>query len=150
MAQDQIFKRILVGDNGTPEADHAIEVALSLGESVGAVVILLGVVAPASAESEAEGIGLQNPAHVKRQLEERLAQTVEIGRGRGIGVITELVEGDPATEIERRSEMEDVDLIVIGRRDVSRVRHWLEGSTSETLVRKSSASVLVVHEQGPH
>ncbi len=64
----------------------------------------------------------------------------------GISITTEIVEGDPEEMIERRAEAGDVDLIVVGHRDVTRVRRWLEGSTSETLVKKSKTSVLVVRD----
>ena len=62
-------------------------------------------------------------------------------------MISEVVDGDPEKEIERKSDEVSADLIVVGHRDISRVRRWLEGSTSETLVQTSKASVLVVHDR---
>ena len=49
------FRRILVGANGTPESERAVEVAISVAKSLGAQVIVLGVIAPLSAETQAEG-----------------------------------------------------------------------------------------------
>ena len=54
------FQTILVGDNGSPDAERAVAVALALGEKLNAKVILLGVLPPPSAESLAEGYGLAN------------------------------------------------------------------------------------------
>jgi nucleotide-binding universal stress UspA family protein len=62
-----------------------------------------------------------------------------------IDVVTEIAHGDPEKEIERRANQDSVDLIVVGHRDISRVRRLLEGSTTDALVRSSPASVLVVH-----
>ena len=57
---------------------------------------------------------------------EKFSRLEEMGRRDGISIVTEIVEGDPEEMIESRAEAEDVDLIVIGHRDVTRLRHWLE------------------------
>lgn len=149
MIQGDVFKTIIVGDNGTLEAERAVEVAISLAQCLKARVVLLGIIASPSAESQAEGIGLQAPSEVRQQLEEKLRRAAGMCRQLGIEVITEIADGEPDQEIERRAEQHSADLIVVGHREISRVRRWLEGSTSETLVRSSRISVLVVHDNHP-
>lgn len=149
MTQGDVFKTIIVGDNGTPEAERAVGIAISLAQCLKARVVLLGIVAPPSAESQAEGVGFHAPSEVRQQLEEKLGRTAVAGRQRGIEVIAEIADGEPEQEIERRAEQHSADLIVVGHREISRVRRWLEGSTSETLVRSSHISVLVVHDDHP-
>lgn len=141
------FQTILVGDNGTPEAERAVAVALSLGEKLNAKVILLGVLAPPSAESLAEGYGLTNSMEARNNLQAHLERRAEAGRHSGINVVTEIVEGMPDHAIEKRADNGGADLVVVGHRDVGRVRIWLEGSTSESLVRRCPVSVLVVHDE---
>ena len=121
------FNSILVGDDGTPEAEQAVAVAISLGGKLGAKVILLGVVPPPSAESQAEGYGLTSSSNARKKLQEQLERTAE-------------------SSIEEVAQRIGADLIVVGRRHISRMRHWLEGSTSESLVRRCPVSVLVVHD----
>jgi Universal stress protein UspA and related nucleotide-binding proteins len=140
------FKTILIGDNGTAEAERAVDVAISLAGSLKAKLIVLGVVTPPSAESQAEGYGLDSGVKAKKMLEAKFSQFQKLGQRDGISIVTEIVEGDPEEMIERRAEAEDVDLIIVGHRDVTRVRRWLEGSTSESLVKKSKTSVLVVRD----
>jgi nucleotide-binding universal stress UspA family protein len=140
------FSTILIGDNGTAEAERAVEVAISLAGSLKAKLIVLGVLTPPSAESQAEGYGLDSAAKVRTMLEEKFSRLQELGQRDGISITTEIVEGDPEEMIEGRAEAENVDLIVVGHRDVTRVRRWLEGSTSESLVKKSKISVLVVRD----
>ena len=140
------FKTILIGDNGAAEAERATDVAISLAISLKAKLIVLGVLTPPSAESQAEGYGLDSSAKARKMLDEKFSHLQELGRQGGISIVTEIVEGDPEEMMERRAEEEDADLIVVGHRDVTRVRRWLEGSTSETLVKKSKTSVLVVHD----
>ncbi len=141
-----VFKTILIGDNGTPEAEHAVEAAFSLAEGLHARLIVLGILTPPSAESQAEGYGLDGAVKAKKMLEEKFSQLRTSAAQRGISLTAEILEGDPEEMIEQRAEEEGVDLIVVGHRDVTRVRRWMEGSTSETLVKKSKISVLVVRD----
>lgn len=142
---NRIFEKIIVGCSGSAESRHVVEVAVSLGECLGARVVLLGVIAPASAESRAEGYALDNSAEAKQRLTAQLARIVDAARARGVDIVAELAEGDPEKQIEKHAGDEHADLIVVGHRDVSRLRHWLERSTSETLVKRAKTSVLVVH-----
>jgi nucleotide-binding universal stress UspA family protein len=138
------FETILVGDNGTPEAERAVAVAMSLGEKLKAKVILLGVLPPPSAESQAEGYGLDSRAAERSKLAEHLEHAAQAGRQRGVDVVAEIVEGMPEASIEERADQGRADLVVVGHRHISRMRTWLEGSTSEGLVRRCPVAVLVV------
>jgi nucleotide-binding universal stress UspA family protein len=140
------FKTILVGDDGTPEAEQAVEVAISLAQSLSAKLILLGVVGPPSAESQAEGYGLETVAQARERLNETLRRKIQASAHSEIEIIAEVFEGKPDEVIVQRVEEDFVDLVVVGHRDIARVRHWLEGSTSESLVRHCPVSVLVVHD----
>ncbi len=141
-----IYKTILVGDDGTPEAERAVDVAISLAQSLNAKLIVLGVVAPSSAESQAEGYGLETVPKARQKLEEKLRRKVQSRVPSGIEAIIEIFEGKPDEVLIQRAEEDSADLVVVGRRDIARVRHWLEGSTSESLVRHCPISVLVVHD----
>jgi nucleotide-binding universal stress UspA family protein len=149
MNDSNAFQKILVGANGTPESDHAVQVAISLAKSLRAQITILGVVAPLSPETQAEGVGLEEASKGREQLEQQLHAAAASARELQIDMRTEIVEGDPEKEIEEKAERDATDLIVVGHRDIARVRRWLEGSTSEALVRSSRASVLVVHNDPP-
>jgi nucleotide-binding universal stress UspA family protein len=146
MAHTAAFKTILVGDDGTAEAERAVDVAISLAQSLGAKLIVLGVVSPPSPESEAEGYGLETANQARERWKERLTAKIQSSGLPGIEVITEVFTGKPDQVIVERVEQDSADLVVVGRRDIARVRHWLEGSTSENLVRHCPVSVLVVQD----
>jgi len=141
------FRKILVGANGFPESERAIEVAISLARSLNAQIVVLGVIVPLSPEAQAEGIGLEAASNTRTKIQEQVRKSVELAHGLGIDVISEIADGDAEKEIERKSDEVSADLIVVGHRDISRVRRWLEGSTSETLVQRSPTSILVVHDE---
>ena len=146
MIRSAAFKTILVGDDGTSEAERAVEVAISLAQSLRAKLIVLGVVVPPSPESQAEGYGLVTVTQARERLQEKLDRKIQAGGQSRVEVITEIFEGKPDEVIIQRVDQDSVDLVVVGRRDIARVRHWLEGSTSESLVRHCPVSVLVVQD----
>lgn len=145
MLSESIYKTILVGDDGTPEAERAVDVAISLAQSLNAKLIVLGVVAPPSAESQAEGYDLETVPQTREKLEGELRRKVQSRVPSSLKAIIEIFAGKPDEVIVQRAEDNSADLVVVGRRDIGRVRHWLEGSTSESLVRHCPMSVLVVH-----
>jgi len=67
----------------------------------------------------------------------------KLGKSLGVEMMVEIVEGNPAQQIRRRAEMDQADLIVVGRRNISGVRRWFEGSTSESLLRDTKCSLLI-------
>ena len=140
------FQTILVGDNATPEAERAVAVAMSLAEQLKAKVILLGVLTPPSAESQAEGYGIVNSVDARKKLQQHLERKARAGKRSGIEVAIRLVEGMPGKSIEKVAVEDGADLIVVGHRHIGRLRALLEGSTSEKLVRRCLVSVLVVHD----
>jgi hypothetical protein len=71
------FATILVGDNGTPDAERAVAAAMLLGEKLKAKVILLGVLAPPSAESLAEGCRMLTRMQVAPTAPQATPQTAQ-------------------------------------------------------------------------
>ena len=139
------FQSILVGDNGTPEAQRAVDVASTLAHCCNARLVLLGVITPLTAEQQAEGIGLEKAEEERSALQSRIEQAADAGRAEGLDVVFTVVHGNAEEEIERFAKEHGVDLLVVGHRDISRPRKWLEGSTSEDLAHKLDISILIVH-----
>jgi nucleotide-binding universal stress UspA family protein len=55
-----------------------------------------------------------------------------------------IVEGNPGEQILSRSKQDGSDLIVIGRTPSDTLTRWLLGSTSEAVLTKAAASVLII------
>jgi nucleotide-binding universal stress UspA family protein len=138
-----MFERILVADDGSPDGERAASIAVELGARLKAEVILLGVVEPGNVQAEGEGLPIDDPANSRRMMEERFEGFLKLGHTLGVTMLMEIVEGRPAEQIRKRAEADKVDLIVVGRRPLSGVRRWFEGSTSETVLRESTCAVLV-------
>ena len=138
-----IFQRILVADDGSPDGERAADVGVKLGAKLHAEVILLGVVEPPNVQAEGEGLPIEDPSTCRRGMEERFERFLNMGSSLGVRMMVEIVTGQPAAQIRRRAEADQVDLIILGRRNISRARRWFEGSTSEAVLRDATCSIMV-------
>jgi nucleotide-binding universal stress UspA family protein len=139
----KLFQRILAADDGSPDGERAAETAVRMAAYLRAEVVLLGVVEPPNVQAEGEGLPIEDPSAIRRTMEERFERFLRLGRSKGVAMMVEIVEGLPSEQIIRRAKVDRVDLIVLGRRDISGVRRWLEGSTSEKVLREAKCSVMI-------
>ena len=82
--------------------------------------------------------------HVKAETEQTLARYAEELTAKGLEVETVAREGYPATVIEEEAERQKADLIVIGTRGLSGLKHLLLGSIAERVVQRAPCPVLTV------
>ncbi|CAN5742692.1 hypothetical protein BH23ACT11_BH23ACT11_08260 [soil metagenome] len=69
-----------------------------------------------------------------------------VGHRGGKVADSHIVPGDkPAKEIVKLTRGEDIGMVVIGSRDLSRLQYALQGSVSSQVVRDAYCPVLVVH-----
>lgn len=140
------FQSILVGHDGSEGARRAVEMAFLLARCGAARVTLLGVLVPPSAETQAEGYGLEEHDREQVTIRHALEQACQSGREAGLAVESKVVSGEAEHALAQAAQSEEFDLIVVGHREVSGVRRLLEGSTAEDLLRDTGASILVVHQ----
>jgi nucleotide-binding universal stress UspA family protein len=82
--------------------------------------------------------------NVKTEAQQTLEAHAKTLRGKDIEVETVVREGYPATVILEEAEERNADLIVIGTRGLSGLKHLLLGSIAERVVQKASCPVLTV------
>jgi nucleotide-binding universal stress UspA family protein len=85
---------------------------------------------------------------VKTEAQQSLDRYAETLRSRGVEVESMVREGYPATVIEEEAERCNADLIVIGTRGLSGLKHLLLGSIAERVVQKAPCPVLTVKTPG--
>jgi nucleotide-binding universal stress UspA family protein len=81
---------------------------------------------------------------VKAEAQQNLGRVRDELAARGIEVETVVREGYPATVIEEEAARLGADLIVIGTRGLSGLKHLLLGSIAERVVQKAPCPVLTV------
>lgn len=140
----EYFRRVLVGADGTKQSQFAIQAAVAIAKKFGSQFHCVGVTRPPSAETEAEGAGLENLNRSHQSVLDQVNSCADQATTEGLPTTTRLLGGDPESAIEDYALKTNVDLIVVCHHHLSRLRRFLEGSTSENLVEHAPASVLLI------
>ena len=139
-------RRILVPIDFSSHAEPVIEWAAHLAEEHGSKILLLHAYHLPVEFQQMEGAYLPPEfwANVKAEAKQTLDRSAEALRGRGLKVEAIVREGYAATVIEEEAERQKADLIVIGTRGLSGLKHLLLGSIAERVVQKAPCPVLTV------
>ena len=123
-AEDVLYKRILVGTDGSPTAAEAARKAFDLG-----MMFRIGVTVVYVAGDQIVGAIV-------------LEQTLKT-KPRALGVQSTIVTGEPADEICKVAEGdEELDLIVVGNRGMTGARRML-GSVPTQVMHRAPTDVLI-------
>jgi nucleotide-binding universal stress UspA family protein len=137
-----MLKTILVAFDGSEQSQHAFQLALEIAEKFKARLLVIGVVRlPEPAISVEIDAMLDNgKAHYAEEFE-RLR---EAARMIGVEMVAHVAIGHPAEQVLRHAEDNHADLIVMGRRGLTRATRWILGSVSERVMRYAHCPVTVV------
>lgn len=139
------MKTIVVGYDETEPAKRALARAAELATAFGAKIIVTGVARPLVGGAAARGVGPIDPADAPEQHRDDLRNARAFLAERGIDGEYGVTLGDPASEIVELAERRDADLIVVGTRELGLISRLLGLSVSESVERKASCDVLIVH-----
>jgi nucleotide-binding universal stress UspA family protein len=139
-------QRILVPLDFSRHAESILEWATHLAEEHDSKLLLLHAYHLPVEFQQLEGAYLPQDfwASVKSEAEQNLNRYAEPLRAKGLTVEVIVREGYPATVIEEEAVELEADLIVIGTRGLSGLKHLLLGSIAERVVQKSPCPVLTV------
>jgi nucleotide-binding universal stress UspA family protein len=136
------FKKILIGYDGSARGEKATATALALAQSLDAKVLLFAVARPPEPATMVEVDAMLDDAreHFQVQFQEIIRRAKDLG----VELQTDIAVGHPVEQIVHRAEIDDIDLIVLGRRGKSRFERMLVGSTAEKVLRYAHCPVMVV------
>lgn len=139
-----MFRRILVGFDGSPQSRKALTTALELAEAFkGEVEALIVVRPPEFAELEGEVQAAMQEANGP------LGESIRWAKAEGARLHGKLRVhkqlGHPAETIVRLAEQGKFDLVIMGRRGHTAIARWMLGSISERVARDAHCPVLLVH-----
>jgi nucleotide-binding universal stress UspA family protein len=148
---------LVIGFDGSPHAEHAIDVAGHVASARSALVVSAWHPSLGAAETAPLGGMPTAPApEDERALERSCRQTAQTGvdraRAAGLDAQAEVVRtvgvDDIATTLFDIAEQRDAQLVVVGRRGMSRIKSAILGSVSDAAVRDGRRPVLVVPAPG--
>jgi nucleotide-binding universal stress UspA family protein len=138
---------ILVPTDFSEHAREALEYAAELAQRLGATLHIVHVVEPIiyPAEWGYSQVGLTElEQELTRMAQQEIAKLVEELRARGIPVRGEVLHGRASEQIVRYAHEHSIGLISMGTHGRSGLEHFLFGSTTERVLRKSPCPVLAV------
>ena len=144
-----MFKRIVVGTDGSDTAAMAVDQAIGLAQITGASVDVVSAYEPVPQErirSEAQevpgdvayGVGPREDVHAL--LDGAVARAAE----QGVEAKTHAREGDPADAILDVAEETKADLIVVGNKGMTGARRFLLGSVPNKISHHAPCGVYIV------
>lgn len=141
------LKRILIAIDDTPSSAAAIDQGLALAADEGSEVVFVNVVSIVGEQFvHGDGKPERVPDRAKTEvLIDACAKAEELD----VPCTTELLVGYPPTQISALAEELDVDLVVVGSRQLTGVKRFLLGSTSRALIGDAKRPLLVVPEPAP-
>jgi nucleotide-binding universal stress UspA family protein len=149
-----MYKRIVVGTDGSAGANIAIDAAIELSRLTGATLHVvqahkvLGSFHVAAAAGAEVGIA---PVEIAASNEEIHAQSQRIcdavaerAKSAGVPSETHCVSDDPADALIKVAEDTQADLIVVGNRGMTGARRFVLGSVPNKVSHHCPASLLIV------
>ncbi|MFQ5949862.1 MAG: universal stress protein [Nitrospiria bacterium] len=138
------IKKILVATDFSVYSERAIDYAAMIADQFSADIFLLHVIESLtySLTDTLTVVGHEKALSVTATalLDNLVKELVE----KKVSVRSDLVTGTPYREIIKKSQEEDVDLIVVGTHGRSGVEHFLLGSVAEKVIRVATCPVLTV------
>jgi nucleotide-binding universal stress UspA family protein len=136
------FKKILIGFDGSSQSEKATEIGLSLAQSLDSRVLLFAVARPPEPATMVELSAMLDDA--REHFEEMFKKVEQRAKDLEVELETDIAVGHPIEQIVHRAEADRVDLIILGRRGMSRFEKMIVGSTSEKVLRYAHCPVMVV------
>ena len=137
-----IATHILVGHDGSRDAETAFEDALDLAALARARLSVVSVASPPEPPTEVETQAAIELAtrHYEKLFDGLRRQAQE----RNVTLDTYVLVGHPADQILKAAARYGANMIVVGHRGRSAIRDWVSGSTSRRVVTHATCPVLVV------
>ncbi len=140
-----MLKKILVAFDGSQEACRAFEFALKLSKECQAKereILVLSVSQPPEPADIVEVKAVIDSATEYYKKEFEKLQT--LAKDYNVQIKTEIVVGHPADQIVRYAAENQVDIIIMGQRGMSKIERWLLGSVSRRVATYATCPVTIV------
>ena len=141
------MESIVVGTDGSQEAEAAVERAADLARGSGARLHVVTAYPDVPSYRERIASSAKRESIDLREVAETvLARTVQKLTDEGIAVETHARDGDPAEAILEVAQERKADLIVVGNRGLTGIERFLLGSVSSKLSHHAPCSVMIVRQ----
>jgi nucleotide-binding universal stress UspA family protein len=142
-----MFKKILVGYDGSKGARAALERAAMLARQLGADLVALWVQETLPRHSDLPGEYEEEAEAAEQYFNQRQQEVQQVATKHGIAIRCETRRGHAAKAILKFAEEGGHDLIVVGHSDHSELWGRLLGDTADRISDHAHCSVLIVKQR---
>lgn len=141
-----MIQTITVGTDGSDTASKAVDFALDVAEKFGAKVVVASSYRPVGEdrlrqEQKEAPQDIQWSINPTEDVDSALRAVETKARERGLDVVSEAREGDPADVLCEIAEQHDADLLIVGNKGMHR---RVLGSVPNSVSHKAPCSVVIV------
>ncbi|MDA8215884.1 MAG: universal stress protein [Nitrospiraceae bacterium] len=134
---------MLVAIDGSESSMHALKESFKLARNEKSWITVVSVVPEYKGDLDLVAVG-NVMASMRKPCEDALHKAEELAKAEGALIKTVCEEGEPHERIIDLAEAENCELIVMGRRGLSRLERALVGSVTARVIGHSHIDVLVV------
>ena len=138
----------MVGVDGSPFADRALNYAIDLAKKYGGKLTIVHVilrrfyaVTPSEAGVLATTVFVKE---IEAEGREVIRKTEEFMKDQGVQYECKLLQGVPAEEIVKAAKAEKAELIVVGSKGLTMVKAFLLGSVSDKVSHYAKCPILII------
>jgi len=139
------YRKILVAIDGSESSRNALRQAIKLANSEECWITVVSVIPSYTGDLSATFIGDMRKA-MAEPCEKALSEAQEIAKSERASIKTVCEEGEIYERIVDLADAENCDLIVLGRKGLSRIERAFMGSVTARVIGHSQRDVLVVPE----
>ena len=136
-------KKMLVAIDGSESSMHALKESFKLARNEKSWITVVSVVPEYKGDLDLVAVG-NVMASMRKPCEDALHKAEELAKAEGALIKTVCEEGEAYERIIDLAEAENCELIVMGRRGMSRLERVLVGSVTARVIGHSHIDVLVV------
>jgi nucleotide-binding universal stress UspA family protein len=140
-------KKMLVAIDGSESGFNALRQAFRLAAAEKSWITVVCAVPSYEGDLDLVGVGNIMEA-MRRPCEEALAKAKELAKTDGALIKTVCEEGDPYRRIIDLAEAENAELVIMGRRGLTRLERALMGSVTARVIGHSQRDILIVPRDG--
>ncbi len=147
MSQKRAYERLLVGYDGSANAERALKKAIELTKLSKGELRIAVVADTMSYAAYASGGGMYKSfnAHAKENAENLAKAALDTAKSAGVkNAYASSEEGQPADMILTLATEYKSDLVLVGRRGMRGLERFLMGSVSTAVINHAKCDVLVV------
>jgi nucleotide-binding universal stress UspA family protein len=141
------FKNILVVSRSTQHCIRVLHKGISLARKYGARLYVLHIIHD---PFNLNGWNLPAPAFndeykkMADKARKELDHMIQTEKAEGLAIEERIESGEPADEIQKVVESENIDLILMLAHKEGRFEHFLFGKTNDAIIRRLPATLMLV------